>query len=231
MSKINGVHHLAISTGDMKTQIKFFSEVLGMRLLALYWMHGVEGALHGFLELNDRSSIAFVSMPENAAGKSELGSSHAANGGAPSAPGTMQHVSFGVETLEELLSLRNRIRSHGVPVFGPADHGMCRSIYFAGPEGLNLEIATSESAIDPDAWVDPDVVSLVGITAEELKGFLRPEEAPPAEPLVPQPAYNPAVPHMRYPKPAYDKMLAIPDEVMSARMSFPDPPVAARNRV
>ena len=46
MTKPNGLHHLAISTGDIKRQIEFFSDVLGMELVALYWMHGVQGAWH-----------------------------------------------------------------------------------------------------------------------------------------------------------------------------------------
>ena len=60
MPRANGLHHLAISTGDIKTQIAFFSDVLGMELVALYWMHGVEGTFHGFMRLNDGASVAFV---------------------------------------------------------------------------------------------------------------------------------------------------------------------------
>ena len=67
MTKPNGLHHLAISTGDIKRQIAFFSDVLGMELVALYWMHGVQGAWHGFMKLNDRASIAFVQSPQIAA--------------------------------------------------------------------------------------------------------------------------------------------------------------------
>ena len=44
MTTVNGVHHLAIATKDIKSQIKFFNDVLGCELVALYWMHGVEGA-------------------------------------------------------------------------------------------------------------------------------------------------------------------------------------------
>ena len=29
MTRANGLHHLAISTGNMKAQIEFFSDVLG----------------------------------------------------------------------------------------------------------------------------------------------------------------------------------------------------------
>ncbi len=42
MNKVDGLHHLAITTADMKSQIAFFTEILGMELVALYWMHGVE---------------------------------------------------------------------------------------------------------------------------------------------------------------------------------------------
>jgi len=60
----NGVHHLAIGTRDIKAQIEFFTQVVGMELVALYWMHGVPETVHGFLRLNDSSSLAFVQMPD-----------------------------------------------------------------------------------------------------------------------------------------------------------------------
>ncbi len=37
MTQPNGVHHLALMTADVKSQIAFFSDVLGMKLKALYW--------------------------------------------------------------------------------------------------------------------------------------------------------------------------------------------------
>ncbi len=86
----------------------------------------------------------------------------------------MQHVAFNVDTHEELMAIRDRIRSKGVNVIGHIDHGMCESIYFAGPEGLTLEVATSSEALNPEAWIDPEVVALAGITAEELERFKRP---------------------------------------------------------
>jgi catechol 2,3-dioxygenase-like lactoylglutathione lyase family enzyme len=64
MNKVAGLHHLAICTANMKEQIEFFTDKLGMELQALYWMHGVENTWHGFLRLNDESSIAFVCNPD-----------------------------------------------------------------------------------------------------------------------------------------------------------------------
>lgn len=89
MTQTNGVHHLAISTGDMKSQLKFFYEVLGAELKALYWMHGVPDTIHGFVKLHDTSYIAFVQGPTFASIEPVLGVSHAGSAAGPSAPGTM----------------------------------------------------------------------------------------------------------------------------------------------
>jgi len=110
MGQSNGVHHLAIATADIKTQIEFFSDVLGMELVALYGMHGVEGAWHGFLKLNDTSSVAFVQTPEIGQIDRTLGVTHAGNAGRPVAGGAMQHVAVNVDSKAELLALRDRIR-------------------------------------------------------------------------------------------------------------------------
>jgi len=36
MAKPNGIHHFAICTADIKAQIEYFTDVLGMELVALY---------------------------------------------------------------------------------------------------------------------------------------------------------------------------------------------------
>ncbi len=227
MGLANGVHHLAICTADIKRQIEFFTDVLGAELKALYWMHGVEGAWHGFLRLNDSSYVAFVQTPDVGTIEPQLGVSHAANGGAPSAPGTLQHVAFSTETREELMALRDRIRDRGVNVMGPIEHGMCTSIYFAGPEGLNLEISWSEEAIDERAWIDPEVVGLAGIDDEELASYLRPAryENETGAP-VPNPEIDPAKPHMVYPPDVYRAIMSMPDDELTARFSETEPPVS-----
>ena len=220
-----GAHHLAISTGDIKSQIEFFSDVLGLELVALYWMHGVDGAWHGFLKLDDHSYLAFVQMDGIADIPSELGVTHAGSGGGKSAPGTMQHVAFDVASEDELLAMRDRIRSRGINVMGPIHHGMCDSIYFAGPEGLTLEIATSKDAIDGDHWIDPEVVQLAGISPEELARYRAPAVFDRPAEAVPQPPIDPAKPHMAYPPAVYEKLMMMPDDVFAERMSVTTPPV------
>ena len=228
MAKLNGIHHLAICTADIKAQIEYFTDVLGMELVALYWMHGVEGAWHGFLKLNDQSSIAFVQTPAVAEIPVEIGKTHAGSPAGPCSPGATQHIAFNVETEAELLTMRDRIRSRGVDVFGHIDHGFCKSIYFAGPENLTLEVSTSEgAAIDADAWIDPEVVALAGISAEELRRFKAPAGfTRPAQPVA-QPAFEPSRPHMALPPKAYRALFGVSDADITARLSETEPPVKA----
>ena len=167
MNKVEGLHHLAISTANMKEQIAFFTDKLGMELQALYWMHGVENTWHGFLRLNDESSIAFVSNPDIEAIPRTIGETYAGNAGANSAAGTMQHLALKVKDHDELLAMRDRLRSKGVPVLGPVEHGMCCSMYFAGPENLTLELSYSNEPINNEAWIDPEVVAMAGISEEK----------------------------------------------------------------
>jgi catechol 2,3-dioxygenase-like lactoylglutathione lyase family enzyme len=226
MGLASGVHHLAISTADMKAQLTFFTDVLGAELKALYWMHGVPGAQHGFVKLNDSSYVAFVQMPAIADIPSELGVTHAGSGAGTSAPGTMQHVAFNVDTLDDLLALRDRIRSRGINVFGPLDHGMCHSIYFAGPEQLSLEIATSAVPIDDRAWIDPEVVALCGIDDDELAVMRTPADYEDEGGRVPNPPIDWSKPHqVMGSRESYVKLMSMPDDVVTAKLSENVPPV------
>ncbi len=226
MIRANGVHHLAVSTADIKTQIAFFSDVLGLELVALYWMHGVAGAWHGFLRLNDQSSIAFVQTPEIAKLEPTLGVTHSGSPGGASVGGTMQHLAFNVDGYDELLAMRDRIRSRGLTVIGPIHHGMCDSIYFAGPEDLSLEVSTSESPIDGRAWIDPEVVALAGISAQELERYRQPAEFASQGGPVKQPSLASDKPRMRgWPPGLYEHLAAMPDDEFTEKMSETEPPV------
>lgn len=226
MTQPNGVHHVAFMTADVKSQIAFFSDVLGMKLKALYWMHNVEGYFHAFMELNKNSSVAFVFSPTVKDIPVEYGISHAGNPVKPTAPGSMQHIAFSVDNEDELLAMRDRIRSRGVRVLGPLDHGFCQSIYFGGPEDLVLEVSTSPEAINAEAWIDPEVVALNNISAAELAAFKNPA------PFVNDSGTAVAQPPAGTGKPEYTQMddafaaaFDLPDEVVTREMSENTPPV------
>ena len=225
MTKPNALHHLALSTGDIKTQIAFFSDVLGMELMALYWMHGAEKTVHGFLKLNDKCAVAFVQTPDNKTIERVIGVTHPGTALASSAPGTLQHLALNVDTELDLLNMRDRIRSRGINVVGPMDHGFCKSIYFAGPEDLSLEISTYTGALDPADWVDPEVISFTGVTAAELKAFTSPAPFEGQGGAIAQPPYDPDKPHPHFPDAMYQNLLAMPDAVFTEMTREAEPPV------
>ena len=224
----NGIHHLAICTKDIKKQIEFFTQVCGMELVALYWMHGVKNTFHGFVKLGDSSSIAFVQGPEVGEIQPIKGVSHAAWTGSPVAAGVMQHLALNVDTEADLLAIRDRVRSHGYWVMGPIDHGFCKSIYLAAPEGIMLEFSTSEGKpIDAEAWIDPEVVRLAGIRAEDLQGYKTPPTFESQGGSVPQPAPEQSKLLMEFP-PDKQGVLRMSDEEILAKLSETTPPVQPR---
>ena len=156
-----------------------------------------------------------------------MGETHAGNPGANSARGTMQHLALKVKGHDELLAMRDRLRAKGVPVLGPLDHGLCCSIYFAGPENLALELSYSQAPINPDAWCDPEVVELAGISAEELTRYRNPAPYTDEQGAVVQPDITQAKgPHMtNYPEGAYEALMAIPEEAYSTIVDN-QPPVS-----
>ena len=221
----NGVHHLAICTKDMKEQVEFFTQVVGMELVALYWMHGVKNTYHGFVKLGDSSSIAFVQGAESGEIQPQAGVSHASWTAGLVAPGAMQHLALNVDTEEDLLTMRDRVRSHGHWVMGPLDHGFCKSIYFAGPEGMMLEFSTSEGeAIDAESWIDPEVVKLNGISLEELEKYKKPSAFESQGGSVQNPEVDLNNPPMQFP-PGQEVVYSMSDEDVTAKLSETTPPV------
>jgi catechol 2,3-dioxygenase-like lactoylglutathione lyase family enzyme len=225
MIKATGVHHIAVMSADIKAHIEFFSDVLGCRLVGLFDMHGVPGAFHAFMHLDDHCSFSIVQMAQAAEVPIELGKTHAGTGAGVCAPGAMQHLAFKVDSHDDLLAMRDRIRSRGVPVFGPIDHGLCHSIYFAGPDRMTLEVATSSKAIDPALWVDPKVLERIGASAQDSARFMNPDPYAGEGGRVAQPPYDPAKPHQAFPEKMYQAMLAAPDDLFAAANSYADPPV------
>ncbi|MEL6830022.1 MAG: VOC family protein [Pseudomonadota bacterium] len=227
MVKVTGVHHLAIMSGDIKAHIAYFSDVLGCKLSAIFDMHGVPGGLHAFMHMSDDSYFSIVQLPTVGEIPIEIGVTHSGTGAGVSAPGTLQHLAFKADSEDELLALRDRIRSRGINVIGPINHGMCQSIYFAGPDQLTLEVATSDEEIDARKWVDPAVAERAGISAEELEVYKNPENYAGEGGKVKQPPYDPAKPHQAYPDDMYQAMIAAPDDVITQSASYDKPPVDA----
>ena len=164
-----GVHHLALTTEDMKATTAFYVEVLGMKLVhAMKVPEGVgvgpdnrgnppyECIRHYFFDMGNDSLLAFFEIPRGAKPRSDR-----------DAIGGMQHVAFAV-TASRFEAIQKRLSAHGVPYDGPIDimPGMV-SIYFLDPNGIRLE-ACCQPADGESPAVIPLVTQTREVAAEEL---------------------------------------------------------------
>lgn len=163
---ITDFSHVEFNTRNLKQVITFFTEVLGMPLRSLQWQNRERSVVRAFMGLNENASISFISSLTTPT-DIELGITHSANPGDPTTTGTVQHVAFNVDTVEDLIAVRNRIRAKGVHCLGPMDHGFCQSVYLLGPDKMALEVATLTTD-NIRKWIAPDVVEKMGINQSEL---------------------------------------------------------------
>ncbi|MGA9277855.1 MAG: VOC family protein, partial [Ilumatobacter sp.] len=76
------------------------------------------------------------------------------------------------------------------------------------------------------AWIDPEVVELAGISADELERYRNPDAFEASDTPVPQPAFDPDRPWPRgIPQEMYVGLINTPDDVVTATMSENTPPV------
>lgn len=225
---VNGVHHLAFMTSDMKAQIEFYTQVVGMRLVGIFPFHGVDGATHCFLDAGDDFLLSFVQIKGSEVDP-VYGVSHARDVSDPMAGGALQHIALNLDSMDEMLEMRDRLRSKGYAVFGPLAHGLSYSMYLGAPEGIHLEFATSE-ACDPikaENWVEPESAALFGISEAELQLYMDPPEVVTSHGAVPQPAIEEAILPTPIPRPMFEKLGYLSDEELAEAMRFSAPSEAA----
>ena len=139
MIKYNGINHLAMATGDMDKTIRFWRDLLGMRLVAGL---GKPGYRHYFFEISEYDLIAFFEwthvepVEEKDHGRPVKG------------PFIFDHVSLGVETEEDLWELYDKLQAVGFWVSEMIDHGFIHSIYTFDPNGIPIEFSCNVEGID-----------------------------------------------------------------------------------
>jgi len=135
----NGVNHIAMATGDLDTTIRFWRDLLGLRLIAGL---GQPGYRHYFFEISETCAIAFFEwpsikpVPEKEHGRMVAG------------PFVFDHISFGMETEDELWALKDRIDAAGFWVSEVIDHGFIHSIYSFDPNGIPIEFSCNVKEFD-----------------------------------------------------------------------------------
>ena len=171
-----GVHHLALTTDDMKKTTEFYVDVLGMPLVhAMKVPPGLgtgpknrgnppyEEIRHYFFDMGNDSLLAFFEIP----GGVEPQANRNAIGG-------MQHVAFTV-TAERFKDIERRLNENGIQHSGaiPQLPGLL-GIYFYDPNGIRLEFACQ-----PDDGEAPEVIPCVTQTKDEARAELATLDADP----------------------------------------------------
>jgi catechol 2,3-dioxygenase-like lactoylglutathione lyase family enzyme len=164
-----GVNHLALVCSDMARTVDFYQGLLGFKLIKTVEIPG--GAQHFFFDIGGGDALAFfwfpdappvapgVSQPENLPGQGSI----------TSGIGSMNHVAFDVDA-DLIDEYPERLRRLGIacsPVINHDDSEatvsrekhpgvFVRSVYFADPDGINLEFAAwSRALVDSDVKHTP----------------------------------------------------------------------------
>lgn len=125
MTKIRKVGHVVLGVRDPKRSIAFYTEALGMELVK--FLDEMQMAFFSFGERDH--DIAVIKVPDDQ----------------PVGSVGLAHTALEIEGgVEELRSLHDRLRSHGVRVEFTADHVLTKSVYFFDPDGNRLEIFSQE---------------------------------------------------------------------------------------
>jgi len=128
-----------MATGDMDKTIRFWRDLLGMRLVAGL---GQPGYRHYFFQISDWDLIAFFEWP----GVEPV--SRKDHGRPVKGPFIFDHVSFGVDTEDDLWELKHRLEAAGFHVSDMIDHGFIHSIYAHDPNGIPIEFSHNVEGID-----------------------------------------------------------------------------------
>jgi catechol 2,3-dioxygenase-like lactoylglutathione lyase family enzyme len=139
MIKFNGIHHLAMATKDMDGTIRFWRDLLGMRLVAGL---GKPGYRHYFFSVSENNMIAFFEWPE-VEPVPEKDHGYPVKG-----PLIFDHVSFEVEAEEDLWILKDQLDVAGFWVSEVIDHGFIHSVYSFDPNGIPIEFSWSVDGVD-----------------------------------------------------------------------------------
>lgn len=124
--KLNRVHHIAIICSDYERSKRFYTEVLGLKIIREVYREARKSYKLD-LEVNGNYQIELFSFPEPPSRSSR-----------PEAAG-LRHLAFEVDDVE---AVKREIESHGVTVedIRVDEFTQKRFTFFADPDGLPVEL-------------------------------------------------------------------------------------------
>ncbi len=122
-STAGGVHHVALLCSDVERTIRFYQDLLGFPLTALFENRDYKGSTHLFFDIGNGNSLAFFDFPGLGLG--------------PYAEvlAGLHHLAISV-TPEVWEAARAALEEAGIAY----DNRSGSSMYFSGPDGERLEL-------------------------------------------------------------------------------------------
>lgn len=133
--KLRKLYHFSYPCRDGEETRAFYEDLLGLPLVNCMTAERVPSTgeekpyAHFFFELGDGSYMAFFDLGENVM---PLPS--------PNTPDWVQHFAMEVDSVDEVLQMKQRLQAAGVKTTDVIDHEFINSIYFFDPNGLRLEV-------------------------------------------------------------------------------------------
>ncbi len=162
---LQGINHLAFITDDMTTTIRFYRDLLGLKLSAGI---GHDGYRHYFFQFPDGvTHVAFFEYEGACVMKRKF------PGDRSSLPLGFDHVSFTVNSREDLYALKDRLEAAKIEVEGAVDHGIFWSIYFYDPHN-NIPLEATWQFMDLEktpAISDDDPLEIAAEGAAPQTGY------------------------------------------------------------
>ena len=130
------IHHVAYRCHNAKETVHWYRQHLGLEfVLAIAEdqvpsTHAPDPYMHVFLDAGAGNILAFFELPNSPA-----------MGRDGNTPNWVQHLAFKVDSVATLEATQAKLEAAGIPVVGPTDHTIFKSIYFFDPNGHRLELA------------------------------------------------------------------------------------------
>ena len=124
----DGVDHLALISSDLEATIRFYTEVLNMRLVKVVPNRDEPTSTHIFLDMGGGNLLAFFDFPAHGPARTVRG------------VGSMHHLALKA-TPANYQALLGRLEACGLEysVHGDSSRG---SVYLRDPDGIQVEVTT-----------------------------------------------------------------------------------------
>lgn len=128
--KFKGINHIAFATNNLDNTIRFWRDLLGMRVIAGI---GAKEVRQYFFEISENSMISFFEWPDVQPVQDK-------EPGTPvKGPFVYDHICLEVEDQDKLWELKNALEAADVWCTEELDNGFIHSIFSTDPNNIQLE--------------------------------------------------------------------------------------------